>query len=312
LFRTVSGIHTGWIVVDRGGQARLASAGVEDRLARADAGHEAAVAGGEQDALPAAERHPAVDRRRPGRAMRADGYQDLVLARLYDAMNPWGPSDDFYLGYVMAAASVLDVGCGTGGLLARARADGHTGDLVGVDPAAGMLTVARAKRSDVDFVRATAAAMSLGRTFALLTMTGHAFQELLTDDQIAAALANFHRHLEPGGRLAFETRNPAYRAWERWTPELMSGWVTAPDGEVFDTEMEVLGVAGELVEMRGVYRSRHSGQSYVDTGSLRFVPPDQLRAFLADAGFTVEDRYGDWQRGPVTEASPEVIVIAHR
>jgi SAM-dependent methyltransferase len=35
-------------------------------------------------------------------------------AAWYDVLNPWGPSDDFYLGLVMGAGRVLDVGCGTG------------------------------------------------------------------------------------------------------------------------------------------------------------------------------------------------------
>jgi 2-polyprenyl-3-methyl-5-hydroxy-6-metoxy-1,4-benzoquinol methylase len=47
------------------------------------------------------------------------------LAELYDLFNPWGPSDDFYLGLVMAAEAVLDVGCGTGVLLHRAREAGR-------------------------------------------------------------------------------------------------------------------------------------------------------------------------------------------
>ncbi|WP_443073137.1 class I SAM-dependent methyltransferase [Streptomyces sp. S465] len=47
------------------------------------------------------------------------------------------------------ARSVLDVGCGTGALLRRAREDGHTGRLCGLDPGAGMLEVARA-RPDVE------------------------------------------------------------------------------------------------------------------------------------------------------------------
>jgi SAM-dependent methyltransferase len=49
----------------------------------------------------------------------------------------------FYLPLVMEAASVLDVGCGTGMLLRRARAEGHAGRLCGLDPAAAMLDVAR-------------------------------------------------------------------------------------------------------------------------------------------------------------------------
>ena len=37
---------------------------------------------------------------------------------LYDAVNNWGPSDDFFLGFATAVprARVLDLGCGTGGL----------------------------------------------------------------------------------------------------------------------------------------------------------------------------------------------------
>jgi hypothetical protein len=43
---------------------------------------------------------------------------DVVI--LYHLVNPWGPSDDFYLSYVMDAPSFPDVGCGRGMLLHRA------------------------------------------------------------------------------------------------------------------------------------------------------------------------------------------------
>jgi 2-polyprenyl-3-methyl-5-hydroxy-6-metoxy-1,4-benzoquinol methylase len=46
-------------------------------------------------------------------------YSDEEAAALYDLVNPWGPSDDFYLALVMDAKSVLDIGCGTGSLLHR-------------------------------------------------------------------------------------------------------------------------------------------------------------------------------------------------
>jgi SAM-dependent methyltransferase len=61
-------------------------------------------------------------------------YSDEEAAALYNLLNPWGPSDNFYLAMVMEATSVLDVGCGTGALLQRAREAGHTGRLCGVDP----------------------------------------------------------------------------------------------------------------------------------------------------------------------------------
>ena len=56
------------------------------------------------------------------------------MAALYEVLNPWGPGDDFDLAPVMQAASVPDVGCGTGAILRRARQAGHPGRLCGLDP----------------------------------------------------------------------------------------------------------------------------------------------------------------------------------
>ena len=49
-------------------------------------------------------------------------FAEERLAALYDLFCPWDPRGDFgfYFPLVMAATSVLDVGCGTGMLLRRA------------------------------------------------------------------------------------------------------------------------------------------------------------------------------------------------
>jgi SAM-dependent methyltransferase len=98
-------------------------------------------------------------------------------------LNPWGPSDDFYLDLVMSAGSVLDVGCGTGALLHRARDTGHTGWLCGLDPDPAMLDQARA-RSDIEWVLADAASAAWDREFDLAVMASHAFQELVGDGEL--------------------------------------------------------------------------------------------------------------------------------
>jgi len=74
-------------------------------------------------------------------------YSDEDAAALYDLLNPWGASDDFYLALAMEADSVLDVGCGTGTLLRRARDERHAGRLCGVDPDRAMLAIAQ-RRSE--------------------------------------------------------------------------------------------------------------------------------------------------------------------
>ena len=94
-------------------------------------------------------------------------------AAWYDVLNPWGPSDDFYLGLVMVADRVLDVGCGTGTLLHRARDDGHIGRLCGLDPDPAMLGRAQ-RRTDIEWALADAASASWDGEFDLAVMASHA------------------------------------------------------------------------------------------------------------------------------------------
>jgi SAM-dependent methyltransferase len=240
-------------------------------------------------------------------------YDDALVAGLYDALNAWGRADAYYLELVMSARLVLDLGCGTGQLLKRAAAEGHTGVLVGVDPAAAMLAEAARTPSPVTWLRADAQTMDVGRSFELVTMTGHAFQELPTDEAVLGALRNVRRHLEPGGRFAFETRNPEARAWVGWTPEASRRVVEAPTGE----SVEVLHavertIEPDLVELVTSFRLAGSPEPRLARGLLRFIDPDRLRSLLEEAGYRIDGWFGDWDRSPLTPSSPEVIVVATR
>ena len=46
--------------------------------------------------------------------------------------------------------------------------------------------------------------------------------------------------------------------------------------------------------------------------SPRFLDVPALGAFLVGTGLAIEAQYGDWHRGPVTDASREIITIARR
>lgn len=241
-----------------------------------------------------------------------EGFADPWLARLYDAECLWHPQDDFYQELDLQAGSVLDVGCGTGTRLVNTHERGHTGELVGVDPAAGMLGVARAKCDRVEWIAGAAQTLDLRRRFDLITMTGHAFQVLLDDDATLAALTAFHDHLSAGGLLAFETRNPAVRAWDGWVADHTGSRIEAPDGEPFEVWVdEPTEVPPDLVSFTSSTRSLRSGELRTTDSTLRFVVPQLLpRELLAHTQFEVKGWFGDWDRSPVGSASPEVIVLA--
>lgn len=235
------------------------------------------------------------------------------LAALYDRFYPPERRDDFafYLPLLLAARSVLDVGCGTGALLRLAREAGHTGQLCGLDPAAGMLNQAR-QRPDIDWVHGDLASTRWEQKFDLIVMTGHAFQEYVEDDEIRVALAAIRAALAADGRCAFETRNPLDRAWERW-PAQYSGETTDATGATVRCAYRVeQPVTGGVVRTTSTFTSPAWEHPEESRGALRFIDAATLATFLSDAGLVIEEQFGDWTGAPLAATSPEIITIARK
>ena len=234
-----------------------------------------------------------------------------ALAELYDLLNPWGRSDDFYLELVLSARSVLDVGCGTGGLLHRAREAGHAGRLCGFDPDAGMLSRAQ-QWTDIEWVATDAASAKWDREFELAVMASHAFQFLVTDDELRASLTAIRSALVDGGLFAFETRNPLLREWEQWVPANSFSTVDAAGASLrveYDIERPVV---GDVVRVGETFVSPSWDGPHTEWASMRFLSVSALNAFLVEAGFVVEAQFGDWDRQPLTDTSSEIITLARR
>jgi hypothetical protein len=98
-----------------------------------------------------------------------------------------------------------------------ARAVGHTGRLVGVDPDPAALDVAR-RCDDVEWLAGTAASMRFAAEFELATMTVHAFPCLVADAE-ARALASRSRR---GGRAPGSSGQPRRRRTSSTPPDAHS------------------------------------------------------------------------------------------
>jgi hypothetical protein len=181
-----------------------------------------------------------------------------------------------------------------------------------------MLEQAR-KRSDIEWILGDLASVSFDREFDLVMMTGHAFQVLVEDRDLRAALAAIRSALTDDGRFAFETRNPLAREWERWTPDKFAE-VTDAHGarvrmvrEVQRPVQEVQRpVQGDLVSFTHTFTSPGWDYPQVSRSTLRFLDANSLRSFLSEAGLEIEEQYGDWNRQPLTASSPEIITFAKR
>ena len=212
------------------------------------------------------------------------------LAGVYDALDP-DRSD--LVPYVDLAADlgarrVLDLGCGTGTLALLLADRGF--DVTGVDPARASLEVARAKPGSerITWVESDAQALP-GGSFDLVVMTANVAQAIGDSRAWAAALRSVRDVLAPDGTLAFETRDPAARAWEGWTREATQRTVTlSPDGDV-TTWTEVIDVQWPLVSFRSTWRFAADDALLTSTSTLRFRTQDEVRSDLRRAGLDVLD-----------------------
>jgi ubiquinone/menaquinone biosynthesis C-methylase UbiE len=236
-------------------------------------------------------------------------YDDPGLVQFYDLENGWGPDFDFCAKLAEEARSVLDLGCGTGELAAKLS---ESCAVVGVDPAASMLDVARARPGGerVTWVEGDARDLRLERRFDLILLTGHAFQVFLTPDDQLAALRTMALHLNPRGRFIFDSRNPAAEAWKNWVPETSRRQVEHPAlGPVEAWNDATYDPASGIVTYETHYRVPESGKHFSATANIRFTPRDELENLISEAGLHVTQWYGDWQENPWTPASKEIIPL---
>jgi SAM-dependent methyltransferase len=240
-------------------------------------------------------------------------FSDPRLVSLYDWWDPLRRDTAFYIGLAAErpGSEIIDVGCGTGLLACALARGGHA--VTGVDPAPGMLDVAR-HRPGAESVRwVEGDAGVLGEVQAdLAIMSGHVAQIIADEADWSMTLAAIHGALRPGGRLAFESRNPGARCWERWTPELSRRRIMDAAQREVDVWFQSVEVRGDTVRCELHFRFVSSGEELVSHNELRFRTASDLTAALRAVGFTVEDVFGDWDRQPLQAESPELVFVAVR
>ncbi len=235
------------------------------------------------------------------------------LAAVYDPLDPDRGDLDVYAAIVheFGARRVLDIGCGTGTFAVLLAASGI--EVVGLDPAEASLDVARRKPGacSVRWIHgyATELPEPAGDLTAvdLATMTANVAQVFLSDADWDATLRAAYAALRPGGRLVFETRDPAAKAWEEWTPQVTRqrteidgvGWV--------DTWNEVTTVDNGLVTFRWTIVFESDGEVLTSESTLRFRTREEVERSLAAAGFALDE-----VRDAPDRPGREMVFIARR
>jgi SAM-dependent methyltransferase len=217
-------------------------------------------------------------------------FADPRLAAIYDPLNPDRSDLDVYAAMVaeFGARSVLDVGCGTGTFACLLAGRGVS--VTAVDPAAASLAVARAKQgaAAVRWLHGDATTLPPLQVD-LAIMTGNVAQVFITDEAWSATLSRVRAALRPGGRLVFETRDPARRAWLGWNREQSFARRDIDGAGVVQSWHELTEVSGQLVSFRSVTVFEADETVLTSTSTLRFRDRDEFAASLAAHGYHLDE-----------------------
>jgi SAM-dependent methyltransferase len=224
-------------------------------------------------------------------------FDDPRLARTYDPLDPDRSDLEVYAAIAdeFGARSVLDIGCGTGTFACLLAGRGIA--VTGVDPAGASLDVARGKpgADRVRWIHGDATSLPPMQVD-LATMTANVAQVFLTDAEFAATLRGIRQALKPGGRLVFETRDPARRAWLEWDREHTDTTADIPGIGRVHTWCDLLSVDGAagtadglLVRFRWTTEFAADGAVLTSDSALRFRDRQEVTAALILAGFATDD-----------------------
>lgn len=202
----------------------------------------------------------------------------------------------------VAGRRVLDLACGPGRHAAQLA--GRGAHVVGVDLSLPLLSRARHRTGPgLLLVRADMRELPFrDETFDLVVNLFTSFGYFADDAEHRRVLASAARLLAPGGSFVIDYLNAA----------------TVRDTLVPHDEKQV-GARRVAVERkispdgRYVIKEIHltdDGRSFLER--VRLFSASELERLLTDAGFTVRERFGDYDGGPLAAGAPRTILVADR
>lgn len=253
------------------------------------------------------------------------GYEPF-LAEFYDLTQSYAErrDRDFYVGYSQSAnGKTLELGCGTGRVLIPAARAGCA--IVGLDISEHMLSKCREKltfepeevQRRVRLVKGDMTDFNLNERFALITIPFRPFQHLIaTADQIAC-LKRVRQHIAPDGKFILEVFQTNARRIhdEMYLKELEDVPESElPDGRKMRRTNRTVAFhrAEQYNDVEIIYYVTHvngRAERLVQAFPFRYFFRYEVEHLLARCGFKVVELFGDFDKSPLTDDSPEMIFV---
>jgi 2-polyprenyl-3-methyl-5-hydroxy-6-metoxy-1,4-benzoquinol methylase len=242
-------------------------------------------------------------------------FTDTKMVSLYDLHNPHFPEErKFYfdLAEEFNIKKILDIGCGTGLLTIPLANAGY--NIIGIDPFQTMIDIAKQKAGSDKVHWIVGDALNLkNERVELALMTVHVVQHLIDDDYFRNSLKSIYNSLETGGYLVFDTRNTdTSKAGLNWPKKDNPKESINPAHGKILTWVNILNIVGNIMLYEVNNKIVSTGEVLTSTNELVFRKQDEITKFLNEAGFEIQDIYGNFDKSELTVSSPEIIFVCKK
>jgi SAM-dependent methyltransferase len=217
---------------------------------------------------------------------------------------------------------LLELGCGTGRLLVPLARAGYT--VTGVDLSPDMLAQARAKTEAagvaerVTLLEGDFGSVGLPGTYRFAFIVMNTFLHLLNREDQLRALRHWHTHLARGAMLLVDVFAPDVTelANLQGQVEFDKSWIDPGGGEtVLKQFIRTVDQAEQIMHTLIIYDEIAPDgrmQRTMVPFDLRYIWRFEAELLLEQAGFVVEDVFGDWDLAPFDSASERLILVARK
>ena len=239
-------------------------------------------------------------------------YED---GRRYDSL--WsgdGADIEFWIPLLKEfGGPVLELACGTGKYFRPASAAGL--DIFGLDLSEAMLAEARRKLGSSAAPKLIMADMRhfvFNGKFRCALIAGNSLCHLLTAVDFESCLRCTRRHLLPDGRLLINVFVPDLGVLNRDSTVRypFSRFIDPLGGEVVIEYTHIYDAARQVNYVTTYTRERSSQDERIGYLTMRMDFPEELDAALRYCGFSIEHKFGGYEKEAFTSASKKQLIIA--
>jgi SAM-dependent methyltransferase len=233
----------------------------------------------------------------------------------------------FWLDYAQKAGSrTLELACGTGRVLFPLAQAGIT--ITGLDYSVYMLDICRQKLAQqpqdiqrrVRIIQANMANFQTGEQYSLVIIPGRSFQILITPAEQESCLHSIAAHLKSHGTLIIDVFHPDFpRLYDpKYLQEFdRTSGVKLADGRTVDVTSRIAAYHKDMQynEVEEIYYVHHKDgreERLVQSFPFHYFFRYEMEHLLRLCGFKVIDLFGNFDKSPFTNESPEMIFVAEK